>query len=363
MQASAVAVDTESNSLYAYQEQVCLVQFSTPEADYLVDPLALKREGMEILAPLFSAPQIEKIFHAAEYDLICLSRDFGFQFNNVFDTMWAATVLGWSEVGLSSILSLTFNVHLNKRYQQANWGIRPLPMKYLEYAVQDTHYLIPLSQELKKQLHQTQRLELFQEDCTHLTRINGTKDPQFNEFQSAKQHAAQKAQAYQFSRRQTAVLQELYLFRLKIARQYNQPVYRIIPEKALISLASCLPRDRHALQQCPELSSKLIRKFGDGLIQTIQRALQMPPSEVELHSQKTIQDERVQKRYEALKRWRKYQALQMGVKSDVVLPKHLLEVLSHHQPANIEDLHSLMKEYPYRANHFGSAIFQILSHS
>jgi ribonuclease D len=101
MQAAAVAVDTESNSLYAYQEQVCLVQFSTPEADYLVDPLALKREGMEILAPLFSNPQIEKIFHAAEYDLICLSRDFGFRFNNVFDTMWAATVLGWSEVGLA----------------------------------------------------------------------------------------------------------------------------------------------------------------------------------------------------------------------------------------------------------------------
>ena len=36
-----VAVDTESNGLYAYQEQVCLIQFSTGETDYLVDPLAL----------------------------------------------------------------------------------------------------------------------------------------------------------------------------------------------------------------------------------------------------------------------------------------------------------------------------------
>jgi ribonuclease D len=34
-----LAVDTESNSLYAYYEQVCLVQLSTREQDVIVDPL------------------------------------------------------------------------------------------------------------------------------------------------------------------------------------------------------------------------------------------------------------------------------------------------------------------------------------
>ena len=37
----AVAVDTESNSLHAYRERVCLIQFSTATADYIVDPVAL----------------------------------------------------------------------------------------------------------------------------------------------------------------------------------------------------------------------------------------------------------------------------------------------------------------------------------
>ena len=36
-----LAVDTESNSLHAYREQVCLVQFTTPLKDYVLDPLAL----------------------------------------------------------------------------------------------------------------------------------------------------------------------------------------------------------------------------------------------------------------------------------------------------------------------------------
>jgi len=46
----AIAVDTESNSLYAYQERVCLIQFSTPVKDYLIDPLAI--QDLSSLAPL-----------------------------------------------------------------------------------------------------------------------------------------------------------------------------------------------------------------------------------------------------------------------------------------------------------------------
>ena len=117
-----LAVDTESNSLFAYQERVCLIQFSTPQEDFLVDPLAL--DDLSPLERLFADPQIEKIFHAAEYDLITLKRDFKFDFENLFDTMVAARILGWEEIGLGSILKAEFDVELNKRYQRANWGRR-----------------------------------------------------------------------------------------------------------------------------------------------------------------------------------------------------------------------------------------------
>ena len=60
-----LAVDTESNSLYAYQEQVCLIQFSTPKDDFLVDPLAL--DDLSPLEVLFDDTDIEKIVHAAEF--------------------------------------------------------------------------------------------------------------------------------------------------------------------------------------------------------------------------------------------------------------------------------------------------------
>ncbi|PIW18737.1 MAG: 3'-5' exonuclease, partial [Anaerolineae bacterium CG17_big_fil_post_rev_8_21_14_2_50_57_27] len=52
-----LAVDTESNSLHAYREQVCLIQFSTHETDYLLDPLKLN--DLSPLAPIFANPKIE----------------------------------------------------------------------------------------------------------------------------------------------------------------------------------------------------------------------------------------------------------------------------------------------------------------
>src|SRR5919108_1455181 len=96
-----LAVDTESNSLHAYREQVCLIQFTTPSKDYVIDPLAL--QDMSALGPLFNNPKIEKIFHASEYDLICLRRDFGFQFANLFDNMPGARVLGFPFVGVDKL--------------------------------------------------------------------------------------------------------------------------------------------------------------------------------------------------------------------------------------------------------------------
>ncbi|NIP27143.1 MAG: ribonuclease D, partial [Phycisphaerae bacterium] len=82
-----IAVDTESDSLYSYYEKVCLVQVSTDVEDYIIDPLAV---DITPLAVIFADAGIQKIFHAAEYDIMTLRRDYGFQFNNLFDTMLAA---------------------------------------------------------------------------------------------------------------------------------------------------------------------------------------------------------------------------------------------------------------------------------
>src|SRR5689334_8150940 len=153
-----IAVDTEANSLHAYRERVCLIQFSIPGADYLVDPLAL--DDLTYLAPIFADAHIEKIFHAAEYDVIGLHRDFDFVFANIFDTMVAARTLGYAAVGLGSLLAEKFNLDLDKHNQKADWGQRPLSDELVDYARLDTRYLIPLRELLEAELREKERWEL-----------------------------------------------------------------------------------------------------------------------------------------------------------------------------------------------------------
>ena len=119
-----LAVDTESNSLYAYYEQVCLIQLSTRDQDYIIDPLAI--DNLNPLGALLADPAIEVVFHAAEYDVMTLKRDFKFTFASIFDTMLAARICGWQAVGLGNILADQFGVRAEKRFQRANWAARLL---------------------------------------------------------------------------------------------------------------------------------------------------------------------------------------------------------------------------------------------
>ena len=136
MKERILAVDTEANSLYAYREQVCLIQISSPRMDYILDPLRIN--DISSLGNLFSDPKIEKVFHASEYDFLILHEEYQFEFQNLFDTMLAAQILGRTKLGLDALLEELVGITVNKKYQRADWGTRPLSEDMLRYAQMDT---------------------------------------------------------------------------------------------------------------------------------------------------------------------------------------------------------------------------------
>ena len=167
---SRIAVDTESNSLHAYRERVCLTAVLHRPTGLCAGPAGAGRISLR-WDRCFEDPGIEKIFHAAEYDILCLRRDYGFGFVNIFDTMQAGRILGRKLAGLDRLLEEKFGLKVSKRLQKADWGARPLSPELLQYAAQDTHYLIPLRDLLESELREKGLLELAQEDfrmaCDH----------------------------------------------------------------------------------------------------------------------------------------------------------------------------------------------------
>ncbi|WP_054522055.1 ribonuclease D [Thermanaerothrix daxensis] len=349
LRSSRIAVDTESNSLYAYQEQVCLIQFSTPEADFLVDPLCLK--DLTPLGAVFADERIEKVFHAAEYDLICLKRDFGFIFRHIFDTMHAARILGRREVGLASLLKQEFGLQLEKHYQRADWSQRPLPPAMLDYARHDTHYLLPLRERLAAALQQKGLWELAQEDFERLTEVSVpvidlSKGPDWN-----------LAQRYNLSPQQMAVLHALYAYRDEQARLANLPHFKILSNEALLEIALALPKSPRDLSRLGILSAKQRARFQEGLLTTIREALTAPPPP---RPRNGAPDEAVLARLEHLRQWRKQVGRRLGVESDIILPRDLMERIARENPTHPDDLARLMQSTPWRFKRFGGEILRVL---
>ena len=150
MPASRVAIDIEADSLYHYFEKVCLVQISTDEETYIVDPLVVR--DLSALGPIMADPAVEKVFHAATYDLYCLRRDYGFSFANIFDTHIAAQLLGCNLLGLDALLESFLGITHSKRRQRDDWSHRPLAREQLEYAAMDTRHLLQLRDLLDRHL-------------------------------------------------------------------------------------------------------------------------------------------------------------------------------------------------------------------
>jgi len=144
-----IAVDVEQHSERSYQGFSCLVQISTRNEDFIIDPLVLY-DHMDLLNDVFTNPHITKIVHGAD-DTLWLQRDFGVYIVNLFDTQCAARELGLT-LGLGFLLKTYFNFDSAKEFQTADWRVRPLPPDMREYARTDTHFLMPLYDLLKNEL-------------------------------------------------------------------------------------------------------------------------------------------------------------------------------------------------------------------
>ena len=343
-----VAVDTESNSLHAYREQVCLLQFSTANADYIVDPLALS--DLNTLAPIFSSPKIEKIFHAAEYDLICLRRDFNFSFAALFDTMHAARVLGYPAVGLDKLLGDKFGVKMDKRHQKADWAERPLTKDQIHYARLDTHYLFDLRDVLEAELKEKERLHFAKEDFERACHFEEAK-PRSNGA-SWERFSGRK----DLSLRELTVVAHLCKWRDREAERLDRPPYKVVMDDVLILLAKNPPEAKVDLSAAG-LSEKQIRLWGDMLLSAIKHGSDAPLVE---RKQVERKDDAVLRRLEKLKVWRKKVGTDMKVESDIILPKPYLAVLSEKPPKDMKELQDLMKDSPARYEQFGAQILKTL---
>ena len=328
--APQLAVDVESDSFYAYQERVCLIQISSLEKDYIIDPLAVS--DLSSLGEIFSNPAIEKIFHAGEYDVICLKRDYGFKFQNLFDTMIAARFLSERELGLKAAIARHFGIDLSKKHQRADWGKRPLNDEQLRYAQLDTRYLIALSDIQKNLLRERARLADAKESAENLAQ---TKVPQRLFDPEGYRRLKWSRDLSQESR---GCLRELYLMREKIAKARNKARFRIMTDELLVKLAAAMPSKHEDFSQIKGMTPYLLQAFGSDVLSAISRGRQFPEkAPLEKPFSPRIPSGEIAL-FEKLRAWRKSQAESEKLDPTAILSVEQLKDIAHLSWEKQEDL-------------------------
>jgi ribonuclease D len=316
-----LACDLEADSMHHYREQVCLLQISTPTVSLVIDPLACP--DLSPLAPLFADPAIRKVFHGADYDVRSLHRDFAITITNLFDTMVASQFLGEPAFGLAAVLKKRFGVELDKRYQQADWTKRPLPAAMIDYAVKDTTLLLELYRQQEAELQARGRLAWVLEECELLTRVRMTErsdEPLVLRFKGASRLAPATL----------AVLEELLRYRDQEAQRRDLPQFKILGTDTMRELAERKPVSIEDLAGVPGLSSRLVERFGKGILSAVQRGKATPPEEMPRFPQKRrLERSRSQEeRLKRLKEWRVAKAAEFGMEPGILANNTLLEALA-----------------------------------
>ena len=347
--AGAIAVDLETNSMYAYRARLCFVQLATADDIWIVDTLA---EGVDAvaLAPAFLGPEKRKVFHDAQGDLRVLA-GVGLRIRNLFDTQRAAMLLGLPKIGLGDLVETRFGVKLSKEHQTANFGQRPLPSELHAYVADDVRYLLPLAEQLEAEARALDILEELQlefdriaEECAQPETQPRPKLPP-----AAKDPLG------------LAIAEAADRLRNREAASRDQPVGRVLANAAVGEVALRRPATMKDLARIPGVKGSFTREAGDELLREIARLRGLAESgELPVPPPPPKRDPLRRVREEKLKAWRAEAAKKRGVVPSVVLPTSVAERLAADAPRDLESLAQVPWLGEKRVRLYGRAILDTL---
>ncbi len=255
-----LCIDTEYDSFRCFRDKLCLIQIRAARRTYLFDPL--NGTDLSFLAGPFARPAVVKVLHAGDNDIRLLKRDYGFGFENVFDTHRAAAILGCHYLSLSTLIAQYLGIDLvkKKKIQRSQWDHRPLTEEQIRYAVLDTAYLMPLYERLSADLRgrglEKQALRAFADVAAGIWQEK-TLDIRGH----------RKIDRYAFLEDdQKKALKRLYRWRFQKARDTNRAVFMILSDHDLVRLAGVADPTLSALREEGGLSREKAARYGEEIV-------------------------------------------------------------------------------------------------
>jgi ribonuclease D len=351
-----IALDCEAAGFHRYTDSLCLVQISTPEETFLLDPLAV--ELSDALRPILEDAGIQVVMHGADFDLRLLDRDLGINVRGLFDTQAAATLLGAKGIGLAALLAEYLDVRLAKAHQRADWARRPLPDELLQYAADDTRFLLPLREKLWDALKEKGREGWAQEEFRALEAVRfveDTSDP-VTRFKGAQRWDARELMA----------LRSSLDWRDRIAREKDRAPFRVVSDSVLETVARERPRSVQELVDLKGMSKALARSRGRELLRELDRVEGLPESDLVPYPRGTGNGPRrpspeEESQADEIRALRTDRADDLGLDRGVLLSNAQINEIVRASPGNMTELKALPELRDWQVQVLGAEILKILN--
>jgi len=326
-----LALDTEGASFHRFLDRIYLLQISTREHSAIIDPLPIGSPAR--LGQLLQSKAVEVVFHDADYDLRLLHQDYGWHVTNIFDTRIASQLLGIKSFGLAALLDQYFDVKLDKKHQRADWSMRPLTPDMLQYAAQDTRYLLQLKDQIKEQLERRGRLHWAEEE---FARLEGTRW----EAEESMEGFLRLKGARDLSRRELAVLREVANWRDTVAAQLDRATFRVMGNEALFEIARRAPKNATELGTIKGMPKGMIERAGADIVAAIRHGMEVPEAELPKFpkGQRWNKDRDFDEKVNRLKAVRDAAATRLELDPGVLCSRERLENVARSGAKTIDDL-------------------------
>ncbi|KAG5468355.1 hypothetical protein LSCM1_02335 [Leishmania martiniquensis] len=273
---SEIAVDLEHHDFYSYQGFTCLMQISTRAEDFIVDCLQLRSSMGAALAPVFLNPAILKVLHGAREDVRWLQKDFSLYLVNLFDTGVALQALHMPH-SLAFAVDHFCQVKLNKKYQTADWRIRPLSAEMVHYARQDTHFLLYVYDRLKSLLLNSEGRASIGSLLVHVYKESKQLSLQLYEKPNVVPDETYKIALGRslsgLSKLQEKVARDVFNWRDSAAREVDDSPTAVLHLSSVLAIASKLPTTAKELLRCCAPTTAVVRDNIAFLVDLVKNAV------------------------------------------------------------------------------------------
>jgi ribonuclease D len=228
--APVIGFDTEFVGEDSFRPELCLVQVSTAEHLFVIDPYGVG--PLDEFWKLLLDPNRTTVVHAGREDIRICFFQAGKPPASVFDVQLAAGLVGLTyPVGYGGLVSDLLGQRMTKGETLTDWRRRPLMPSQVRYAFDDVRFLLPAWKKLTEKLKRLKRTDWAAEEFeTAVRKAVGDEEAAAEKWRKVKGIGG-------LDRRQLAVARELFAWRERFAERVNRPPRQLLRDDILAEIA------------------------------------------------------------------------------------------------------------------------------